>query len=456
MTRILIDGGYLIPMSKPYEVITDGILAIQNDRIVYAGPRAGFDTRAFDADLTIAAKGRAVLPGLVNTHIHLIGAYLKGLTEDVSGQLSAGLWKRAVPIAFKHVHDEDWYAGCLTHAMEMLCTGTTTIVSQFLKEELAMPAVRDLGIRAVMSQEIFEVDPTRLNASVMERPMQPGKLEEGLDLSRKLYADWHGRENGRITTRISPAGPGFTSRDGLVACKELADELGLGLNVHVAEVPGETEFVLAQYGKRPIQFRDELGLMSERTIAIHTVFLSDDDIAAVAHTGTHLSHTSYHVAKRGYFPPMEKVYAAGCNVTWGSDWCSNDLWKFMNAGILIPRARSGDAKMLDGWRALHMATMGGARAVGMEAEIGSLEVGKKADVILVDLDTPWCRPVRAENLPSNLVYNATGSDVTDVIVDGRVVVREKKVLTVDAPAVLRETQERAERIWARADRVFES
>lgn len=317
-----------------------------------------------------------------------------------------------------------------------------------------MPAVRDLGIRAVMSQEIFEVDALKLNASVMDRPMQPGKLEEGLELSRKLHADWHGKENGRISTRISPAGPGFTSPEGLVACRDLADELGLGLNVHVAEVPGETEFVMARYGKRPIQFLDELGLMSERTIGIHTVFLSDEDIATVARTGMHISHTSYHVAKRGYFPPMEKVYAAGCNVTWGSDWCSNDLWKFMNMGILLPRARSGDAKMLDGWRALHMATMGGARAVGMGREIGSLEAGKKADVILVDLDVPWCRPVRAENLPSNLVYNATGSDVTDVVVDGRLVVRDKKVLTVDAPAVLQETQERAERIWARAEGVF--
>jgi 5-methylthioadenosine/S-adenosylhomocysteine deaminase len=110
--------------------------------------------------------------------------------------------------------------------------------------------------------------------------------------------------------------------------------------------------------------------------------------------------------------------------------------------------------MLDGWRALHIATMGGARAVGMADEIGSLEAGKKADVILVDLDVPWCRPVRPENLPSNLVYNANGSDVTDVIVDGRIVVRDKKVLTVDAPAVLAETQARAERIWARADGVF--
>jgi 5-methylthioadenosine/S-adenosylhomocysteine deaminase len=454
MSKILVDGGYLIPMDKPYAVISDGVVAIDGNRIVYAGVRSGFDAHSFAADQTIPAKGRAVLPGLINTHIHLIGAYLKGLTEDVSGQLSAGLWKRAVPIAFTHVHDEDWYAGCLTHAMEMLCTGTTTIVSQFVKEHLAMPAVRDLGIRAVMSQEIFEVDATKLSASVMDRPMRKDWLEKGLEDSRRLHADWHGKENGRITTRISPAGPGFTSREGLVASAELADELDLGINVHVAEVPGETEFVMKQYGKRPIRFLDELGLLSERTIGIHTVFLSDEDIATVARTGMHISHTSYHVAKRGYFPPMEKVYAAGCNVTWGSDWCSNDLWKFMNMGILLPRARSGDARMLDGWRALHMATMGGARSIGMEKEIGSLEAGKKADIILVDLDTPWCRPVRAENLPSNLVYNATGSDVTDVIVDGRIVVREKKVTTVDAPAVLKETQERAERIWARADAVF--
>jgi len=454
MSRTLIEGGYLIPMDKPYAVVADGIVAIDGNRITYAGPRGGLDARAFAAAITINAKGRAVLPGLINTHIHLIGAYLKGLTEDVSGQLSAGLWKRAVPIAFKHVHDEDWYAGCLTHAMEMLCTGTTTIVSQFLKEHLAAPAMRDLGIRAVMSQEIFEVDALKLNAAVMDRPMQPGKLEEGLELSRRLHADWHGRENGRITTRISPAGPGFTSQEGLIASAALADELGLGLNVHVAEVPGETEFVLQRYGKRPIQFLDELGLLSERTIGIHTVFLNDDDIARIARTGMHISHTSYHVAKRGYFPPMEKVYAAGCNVTWGSDWCSNDLWKFMNMGILHPRAHSGDLTMLDGWRALHMATMGGARSIGMDREIGSLEAGKKADIILVDLDTPWCRPVRTDNLPSNLVYNATGSDVTDVIVDGRIVVREKKVTIVDAPAVLKETQERAERIWARADAVF--
>jgi 5-methylthioadenosine/S-adenosylhomocysteine deaminase len=153
---------------------------------------------------------------------------------------------------------------------------------------------------------------------------------------------------------------------------------------------------------------------------------------------------------------MEKVYAAGVSVSWGSDWCSNDLWKFMRAGILIPRQKTGDVTMLNGWRALHMATMGGARALGMEKEIGSLEAGKKADVILVDVDTPWCRPIRTQNLSTNLVYNANGSDVTDVIIDGRIVVADREIKTVDRKAILKETQERAERIWSDAFEVFAS
>jgi 5-methylthioadenosine/S-adenosylhomocysteine deaminase len=196
--------------------------------------------------------------------------------------------------------------------------------------------------------------------------------------------------------------------------------------------------------------------MGPQTIAFHTVYLSDEDIKTFAETGTHISHTSFHVPKRGYFPPMEKVYAAGVSVSWGSDWCSNDLWKFMRAGILIPRQKTGDVKMLDGWRALHMATMGGARGLGMEKEIGSLETGKKADVILVDVDTPWCRPIRTQNLATNLVYNANGSDVTDVIIDGRVVVKNREITTVDRKAILKETQERAERIWSDASELFAS
>ena len=275
-----------------------------------------------------------------------------------------------------------------------------------------------------------------------------------MDGAVELFETWHGKENGRITTRISPGGPGYTSLEGMTRSRELADKLGTGMNVHIAEVPGETEFTLKLYGKRPMDIGIESGVLAPDAIAIHCVFMNENDVEILAESGATLSHTSYHVAKRGYFPPMEKVYPTGLNVSLGSDWCSNDLWQFMKMAILVPRAATGDVSMLSGWDALEMATIAGARGLGMADEIGSIEIGKKADLIFLDLSRPWFRPIRMENFCSNLVYNASGADVTDVFVDGQEIVRNREILTVDHNEVSRETQSRAENIWARAEKNF--
>lgn len=451
MARTVIERGYVIPIATD-EVIEDGVVAIDGDAIAYVGPRAQFDAQAFRPEHVVDATGKAVLPGLVNTHTHLIGAYIKALTEDVPGKGDAGgLYKRAFPVVAL-VEPEDYYWGCATHGMEMIMTGTTTISNTWNDEHLAAPVVRDLGVRAVLSEMIWEVDQLALSAGAMERPWKRDKAKKGLDATVALFESWHGKENGRITTRVSPAGPGYCSAETIEACRELAKKLGVGLNIHIAEVPGETEFILKQYGKRPIELGLELGVLGPETIAFHCVFLSDSDIEIFARTRTQFSHTAYHVPKRGYFPPMEKVYAAGIDVSFGSDWCSNDLWKFMRAGILIPRARSGDVGMLSGYDALRMATLGGAKALGMAERIGSLEAGKKADIILVDVETPWCQPIYKDALITNLVFNANGSDVTDVFVDGRRIVKDREMTTVDRRAIRAETQKRAERIWKVASR----
>lgn len=450
MTTTLIEGGYLLPMTGPEHIHADGAVLIEDDRIAFAGPRTGLDIAGLTIDQRIDATGRAVLPGLINTHTHIIGGYIKALTEDVSGQAdAAGLYTRGIPVATS-VSEDDYYWGAMTHAMEMLRTGTTTISNTWRNEHLAGPVVAELGIRAVLSEMIFETDITALSAGQMERPWDPDMVARGLDAARELRRVWHGAEGGRITTRISPAGPGYTSAAGIERCRDLAAELGVGLNIHLAELPGETEFVMQQHGVRPVELMRERGIMGPDTIAFHCVFLSQQDIEIFAETGTKLSHTAYHVAKRGYFPPMEAVYAAEVDVSLGSDWCSNDLWNFMRAAILIPRARSGDVGMLSGYDALELATGGGARGLGLAHEIGSLEPGKKADIILVDVDTPWCRPLRTENLAANLVFNAQGGDVTDVFVDGRRIVQDRIIKTIDQAAVLAEVQVRAEKIWSAA------
>jgi cytosine/adenosine deaminase-related metal-dependent hydrolase len=147
---------------------------------------------------------------------------------------------------------------------------------------------------------------------------------------------------------------------------------------------------------------------------------------------------------------MEKVYKKDVSVSLGSDWCSNDLWKFMRSAILFPRVKTGDVGMMDGYDALRLATVGGAKALGMDKDIGTLEVGKKADIILLDLSQPWYRPIRQADLFTNIVFNSNGGDVTDVFVDGAHVVAGKLVKTVNAGEIMNECQERAERIWAKA------
>lgn len=448
MATTLIENGYLIPMTRD-EVIENGAVAFDGSRIVYVGPADAFDRRKHRPARVVNAKGKAILPGLINTHTHLVGAYMKGLTEDVPGKSdSAGLYKRGFPVVTA-LEPDDFYPGCMMHAMEMLMTGTTTISNTWMHEHLTAPAVRDLGIRAVLSEWIVEADLMTLNAKNMERPWHPEKVERGLEAATALYEAWHGKADGRITTRISPGGPGYVSAAGIEKTRDLARKLGVGINIHIAEVPGETEFVMKRYGKRPIELGRDIGILTPQTIAFHCVYLTDSDIDIMVETGTKMSHTSFHTPKRGYFPPMEKVYAKGVDVSLGSDWCSNDLWKFMRAAIEIPRVQSGDVGIVSGYDALRLATVGGARALGMESEIGTLEVGKKADIILVDVMTPWCNPIRRQQLITNIVFNANGSDVTDVFVDGQAIVVDRQLKTVNMQDMLRETQKRADRIWSK-------
>lgn len=454
MTRTLIEGGYLLPMTGRDAFWENGVVAIDDDRIVYAGAASGFDAQAFQADEIVSAKGRAILPGLINTHIHLIGAYLKGVTEDVPGGKAAGLFNRALPILAECRDPGDVYAGALACAMDLASTGTTTMVNTWHKETNIGPAVRDLGVRASLSEMLVEIGLTGLDADKTERPWVTPRLDRALAATEKLYEEWHGAADGRITVRVSPGGPGYMSMEGMARSREMADRLGVGINVHIAEVPGETEFTQKLYGKRPIEIGVETGVLGPDAIAIHCVFMNDRDVELLAGSGAHMAHTSYHVTKRGYFPPMERVYAAGVPVALGTDWCSNDLWHYMRAAILTPRTTTGDVAMLDGYGALEMATMGGARALGMQDEIGSLAAGKKADVILVDVSRPWLRPIRRDNFASNLVYNAGGPDVTDVFVDGRRIYQDRRFTTVDQDAALDDVQRRAEAIWSRAEKNF--
>jgi 5-methylthioadenosine/S-adenosylhomocysteine deaminase len=219
-------------------------------------------------------------------------------------------------------------------------------------------------------------------------------------------------------------------------------------------VPGENEFMVQAWGKRSVPLLKELGLLGPDFIGAHCVFVDEGDIEILRETGACMSHTAFLVAKRGYYPPMNKLYAAGVSVSLGSDWLSNDMFKVMRSAIILPRAVFRDVSIRNARDVLRMATIDGARCLGLDKEIGSLEAGKKADVILVDMRTAWCNPLRQQNLITNLVYNANGSDVRHVFVDGEHLVDGGKLLRFDETELIDEAQLVAEKVWGASQHLF--
>jgi 5-methylthioadenosine/S-adenosylhomocysteine deaminase len=236
---------------------------------------------------------------------------------------------------------------------------------------------------------------------------------------------------------------------------DLARKHGVGLHAHLCSVPGEAEFMKAMWGKTSVPLLRELGLLSPNFIGAHCVFMDDEDIAIMAETGACMSHTAFLVGKRGYYPPMDRIYPSDMRVSLGTDWLSNDMFQVMRSAIVILRAVFNNVAIRTAVDVLRMATIGGATCLGMQDQIGSLEVGKKADVILVDLRKAWLQPLRVENLVANLVYNANGGDVSHVFVDGELLVDEGTLKRFDESELFDEAQKVADDVWLRSKYLFE-
>ncbi len=450
--KTIIEHGWVVPVDGVHPYIEDGAVAFEDDRIVGVGESADIKAR-FSAERTVDARGKAILPGFINTHVHLIGGINKGLTEDLSG-VSGGLFRIAMPLHYVYAQAPEVYWLASMHALEVVRTGTTTVNEMGKFEREVARVVRDVGLRAVMAENIRDSAVVDVRPGVVERTFVPADAERCIDAALAFIEEWHGKADGRITCRLGPNAPDTCAESTLVRVKELADQRGLGLHTHLAQVPGEREYVVKAQGRSPVQYLADLGYLNSNLVAAHCVFMSEADAEQFAASGAHMSHTAYLVGKRGYFPPMQALYANKASVALGSDWLSNDMFKIMRSAILLARQQAGAVGIIDGPKALEMATLAGARALGMERDLGSLEVGKKADLILVDLDTPWVNPIRPAQLVSNLVYNANGSDVTDVWIDGRAVVEDRRVVTIDANEARRECQATAERVWGRASELF--
>jgi 5-methylthioadenosine/S-adenosylhomocysteine deaminase len=369
------------------------------------------------------------MPGLINSHIHAPMALFRGLADDLP--LKKWLEEYIFPVEAKWVHEEFVYWGTLLAIAEMLRSGTTTFADGYFFEEQVAQAVRQSGMRSLLGQGVLDF-PTPDSPS-------PAESLKKAEAFIEAYTD-----SPLIRATIFPHSVYTCSPVLLKRCKELADRHGLPMVIHVAETRSEVEEISKKYGKTPVHYMESLGILSPSLIACHCVWLTEAEMDLLARRGVKVAHNPESNMKLASgVAPVPELLARGVTVGLGTDGCASnnnlDLFQEMDSAAKLHKVHRLDPTVMPSEVVLEMATLGGAKVVGLEKEIGSLEVGKKADIIILDLNRPHLQPIYS--IISHLVYSATGADVRDVIIDGKLIMQDRKLLTLDEEAVLHKAQE---------------
>jgi 5-methylthioadenosine/S-adenosylhomocysteine deaminase len=410
-------------MDSHRSIIGDGAVAIDGDRIVEVGEREAV-SRSFSAEREIDADGMVVMPGIVNLHFHA-----DNFSRGVGEHLGLERWLDTIyyPMLAAMTEDDVYASGMLAYT-EILKGGTTCVNDMYIKLTSLADAADETGIRAVLCSE---------GADLIEG-------QESLEDNERAMLERSGDANGRISFRFGVEWVPVCSAEFIEKCRKLADKRGVGIHVHLNESKYEVELCEQKYGKRPVEFVHDLGLLGPDVVAAHCVWLSDREIDLIRDTGTHISYNPVSNAKLGNGIARVMDYIeAGINIGLGTDDApcnnNNDMFEVMKYASLFQKAVHTDASLLPSERILEMATIDGARALGMDDQIGSLETGKKADIILVDMHTPSLTPVFTDqncNVPAHLVFAAHGDNVDTVIIDGRVIMEARELKTVDENKVI--------------------
>ena len=434
---ILIAGGTLVTMDAR-DTVAAGDLLIRGGRIAAVGETVQA------ADEIIDARGCAVLPGFVQTHIHLCQTLFRGHADDLP--LIDWLKRRVWPMEAAHT-PASIRASARLGVAEMIKGGTTCA--------LTMETVGH-------TREVFRVvEETGFRATVGKCMMDAGEgvpdallegTEDSIAESLALLAEWHGRADGRVRYCFAPRFAVSCTPELLGRVAGLARERGVLVHTHASENRTEIEMVESATGMRNIRYLDSLGLAAPHVALAHCVHLDETELEILSRTGTHVLHCPSSNLKLGSgIAPVTEMLARGINVTLGADGapCNNrlDMFTEMRTAALLQKAFHG-ADALPARRALRMATADGARALGLAGEVGSLEAGKRADVIVVDLDRLHTTP--SPDVVSALVYAATPSDVRTVIIDGRILVGEGRLLLLDESEVRAEARREGEALARRA------
>ena len=447
---ILIQGCSILPMTDNAILIRDGAILIDGRRLTYVGPYTGLPPLPEgEPRQVIAAGGLVAMPGLINAHLHMALNFTKGFVEDLD--FKDILFEVLYP-AEASLDETEVYYSALVGGLETLKQGATTVIDQYHHGPINARVVTELGVRAELSLMAQDFDlrypPARNPSSGWIETFNPDyglrELEENLRLARQ-QAD---TPESRIRWRLGVNSPDTVSEETLREASRLAHREGLGVHIHLAQSQMEREHSRRRWNKTSVGFLDEIGLLDVNLMAAHCTVLTDEDVQLLARSQAVIAHCPISNAKGGpVIAPIPALLEQGANIALGSDATPSDMFEVTRCAAMIHKTTTGLTTTLPALQALRLATIDGARAIGRADELGSLEAGKLADVILLDIYQPHLQPFYAP--ASTLVYNAHGTDVRWVIVDGQVVVRDGQHEWIDEARVLEDYSHLAESLWKR-------
>ena len=430
---LFVRGGTVVTMDARGTVIEDGAVAVDKGRILEVGRRAELERRYAGREV-IEARGRVVMPGLVNGHTHVPMTLFRGLADDLD--LNEWLTKYIFPAEAKNVTEEFVRAGTRLGLAEMIRGGTTTYCDMYYFEDAVADETARAGVRGVLGE------------TVIDFPVADNKTHaEAMAYAEKFVARWKGHE--LIVPAVAPHAPYTVSEAHLKKIKEFSDRTGAPVVIHVAETRKEVEDVTRDHGARPVQYLARIGFLSDRTVAAHVVHATEEEIGLLRRQGVGVVHNPQSNMKLASgVQPTPQMLKAGVALGLGTDGAASnndlDMWEEMDTAAKLHKVSTGDPRVVSAREALEMATVGGARALHLEREIGSLERGKRADLIVVDVDAPHQTP--RYNVLSHLVYATKAADVRTVVINGRPVMRDRRLLTLDEEAIKRQARAFRERI----------
>jgi 5-methylthioadenosine/S-adenosylhomocysteine deaminase len=439
---VVLRGGTVLTGDAKRPVIDNALIAISGNRIAAMGSLTEFPQDVPCAK-TIDLSGRIVTPGFVNVHTHAVLSLMRGIALDMG---FAPAYTRGVP----HGHDiseDEAVALARLGALEAMTFGCTVMVDSYVHAHVTLPVMADLGIRVWSCTRFHDVDFTRVHEGVWRHDARIG--DDCIAATRRLMREHHGGAGGRKNVMLAPHAPDTCSDELLTKVAALARETGLNLWTHLSQSPLENRVIQERSGCTPTALLDRVGLLNDKLLAAHCIYLTEDDISRIAASGMTVAHVPKGNATGGSMAPTPKLKKAGARIALGTDNLTQDVTEAMRWALAVARIQEGS--VVPDWQpadALEMATRAGAKALGVGHEMGALATGFLADLVVFDFRRPHLTPLL--DPLGTLVHDACGRDVEHVFVDGRQVVASGAPVLVDADRIRQDAQRAAESLWARA------